>query len=55
MDVSRARCRLIEGRGFLAMDPRWIDSTHVFYVRAVWKPEGYGPVDRLVIGLARSR
>jgi Tol biopolymer transport system component len=55
MDVSGARCRLIQGKSFLAMDPRWVDATRLRYVHAVWKPEGYGFVDSLVIGLARSR
>src|SRR5207245_1261368 len=55
MDVFGARCRLVEGHEFLAAEPRWIDSTHVRYVRDVWKIDASGSSDSLVVTIARSR
>jgi hypothetical protein len=55
MNLSRARCRLVEGRGFLAAAPRWIDSTHARYVREVWKIDASGPSDSLVVEIAPRR
>jgi hypothetical protein len=55
MDVTGARCRLVEGRGFIAAQPRWIDSAHVRYVRDVWKVDGSGPSESLVVALRRSQ
>lgn len=55
MDVSGARCRLVEGKGFLAAEPRWIDSVHIRYQREVWKLDGSGSANSVVLALARSR
>jgi len=55
MDVSGARCRLVQGQGFLAAAPRWIDSAHVRYVRDVWKVDASGSSDSVVVALVRSR
>jgi Tol biopolymer transport system component len=49
MDTSKARCRLVEGKGFLADAPRWVDSTHVRYVRNVWKIDASGPSESIVV------
>ena len=55
MDVSGARCRLVEGKGFLAAEPRWVGSTRIRYVREVWKIDASGSADGVVIEFARSR
>jgi hypothetical protein len=49
LDVSGARCRLVQGRGFLASNPRWLDLEHIQYV--AWhrpKPEGERRVIKIV-------
>jgi Tol biopolymer transport system component len=55
MSLSKARCRLVEGRGFLAAAPRWIDSTHVRFVRDVWKIDASGSSDSIVVEIAPRR
>ena len=55
IDISGARCRLVEGKDFIAGQPRWIDSTHVCYEKEVWKPVDSEVTERVVVTLARSR
>ena len=55
MSLPRARCRLVEGKGFLAAAPRWIDSAHVRYVRDVWKIDASGTSDSVVVEIAPRR
>lgn len=52
MSVSGTRYRLVQGKGYLAAMPRWVDSTHVRYVRDVWKVDGSGSSDSFVVRLA---
>ena len=55
MDVTGTRCRLVEGKGFIAAQPRWIDSTRVRYVRDVWKVDDSGTSESMVVTLTRSQ
>jgi hypothetical protein len=55
MSLSGGRCRLVEGKGFLATGPRWIDATRVRYVRDVWKVDDSGSSDHVVIEVAPQR
>lgn len=55
MSLRKARCRLVEGKGSLAAEPRWVDSTHVRYVRDVWKIDASGSSDSIVVEIAPRR
>jgi len=52
MDVAGSKCRLVEGKGFLAANPRWADSTHVRY--EVAKRDGSEPSEPLLIELVKK-
>lgn len=55
MDVSGARCRLVEGQGFLAVEPRWIDSKRIRYERSMGMSDSPESTAGLVVSVARSK